>query len=55
MRKIDDIKDENYLHVNVKELKMKLVDIARKKGLSLNSLVRMVLKEYVDTEEKNEK
>lgn len=52
MKKLEDIKDENYLHIYIgRDLKNRLVKIAKSKGLSLNALMRMIATTYANEEE----
>lgn len=52
MKKLEDITDDNYIHLSLgKELKGKLINIARNNGLSLSSLVRMILTTYANKKE----
>lgn len=56
MKRLDNITDKKYIHLLVdEELKSKLIDIAREKCLPLNSLIRIILIEYLDAKEKDER
>lgn len=51
MKKTNNITDQKLLHILIgDELKNKLVKLADNRALSLNSYIRMVLKEIADKE-----